>query len=135
MRFFLAVSASILNARLTLSARSSSTELEAVLASPPSFFKRSMTSALSTPRSRASWKTRTLCIHVTPAFPAAFRRRRRFRLRRGFGRRLLGGRALGLQAGRLFGVALVPFGLGMRRRFPDLLDRLRPDALDGLQLF
>src|SRR5262249_3580956 len=54
--------ASILTALLSLSAVSSSTELLAVFTSTPSLFKRSMTSRLEIPRSRASWKTLTFTI-------------------------------------------------------------------------
>src|SRR5512132_3415419 len=48
--------------RRSLSAVSSSTELEAVFASTPSFFRRSMTSWLVSFRSRASVKTLTFPI-------------------------------------------------------------------------
>src|SRR5262245_26750036 len=64
MRFLRAVWASILRARFILSAVSSSTELEAVLASMPSFLRRSMTSWLESPRSRASWKILTFPIRL-----------------------------------------------------------------------
>src|SRR5258706_14235974 len=75
MRFFLAVSWSILKARLSLSAVSSSTELLAVLTSKLSRLRRSMTSALSMPRSRASWKTRTLCISLLTSLDTCGRAR------------------------------------------------------------
>src|SRR6185503_9401783 len=64
MRFLRAVSASILSARFSLSAVSSSMELEAVFTSTPSFRRRSMTSWLESPRSRASWKTLTFPIRL-----------------------------------------------------------------------
>src|SRR5262245_38717618 len=139
MRFFLAVSWSILKARLSLSAVSSSIELLAVLTSTPSFLRRSITSALVAPRSRASWKTRTLCIMLVPLG----------------GGRLCGGRlgrsvpfagrglALGLRLGRgarrreprrLLGVTLVPHRLRSQRRLAQLLGGLRADALDALKV-
>src|SRR5260221_8411713 len=83
MRRLRVVSWSILSARLSLSAVSSSTELDAVLASTPSFLRRSMTSWLGRLRSLASWKTLTFPIRLTPLRPV------RHALRRGF-RRLLG---------------------------------------------
>jgi hypothetical protein len=49
----------------SLSAVSSSTELEAVFTSTPSFFRRSMTSWLESFRSRASPKTLTFAIRPT----------------------------------------------------------------------
>src|SRR5215475_2796703 len=66
MRRFRAARASILSARLSLSAVSSSTELEAVFTSIPSFLSRSMTSWLERLRSLASWKTLTLTIRLSP---------------------------------------------------------------------
>src|SRR6185503_17447734 len=60
------VRASILRARFSLSAVSSSTELLAVLTSIPSFFRRSMTSWLERFRSLASWKTLTFSIRLSP---------------------------------------------------------------------
>src|SRR6185295_7364555 len=126
MRFLREVNASILSARLSLSAVSSSTELEAVLTSIPSFLRRSITSWLERFRSLASWKTLTFPIRLPSlarVFPHglahrgrfAFRRRRHrgrgcVRLRRA--RRLLGRR------GRL----------GVRRR---LLLRLPPRLFLG----
>src|SRR5262245_38518183 len=65
MRRLREVRASILTALLSLSAVSSSTELLAVFTSTPSLFKRSMTSWLEIPRSRASWKTLTFTIRLT----------------------------------------------------------------------
>src|SRR5712692_5200202 len=120
MRRFRAVKASILRARFSLSAVSSSTELEAVLTSIPSFLRRSITSWLERLRSLASWKTLTFPIRLpslarvgSRAFAdrrrLAFRRRRfrgrgRLRLRRRRGR-LLGGRGrLGLRRGLLLGL-------------------------------
>src|SRR5688572_21908859 len=64
MRRLRAVRASILSARFSLSAVSSSIELLAVLASAPSFFSRSMTSWLERFRSLASWKTLTFPIRL-----------------------------------------------------------------------
>src|SRR5262245_46954432 len=157
MRFLRAVRASILRARFSLSAVSSSTELEAVLASMPSFLRRSMTSWLESPRSRASWKILTFPIRL-PSIALGLRHGGGLGLRLdrlaarglgvrglrcsglglcglrssglgGVGRRLLlgeaarlflggllRGEALGLQAGRLLGVALVPLLLGDRGR-------------------
>src|SRR5919108_1669215 len=101
--------ASILRARLSLSAVSSSTELLAVLTSTPSFFKRSMTSWLVRPRSLASWKTLTFTIRL-PSLPRRFpgTLAYRGRLRLGLRLRLLrsgclferGGRVL--RGGRVF---------------------------------
>src|SRR5215216_2368396 len=65
MRLLRVVSWSILSARRSLSAVSSSMELLAVLTSIPSFFKRSITSWEERPRSRASWKTLTFPIRLT----------------------------------------------------------------------
>src|SRR6185295_19996602 len=65
MRFLRAVRLSILMARFSLSAVSSSTEELAVLASAPSFLRRSITSWLERFRSLASWKTLTLPIRLT----------------------------------------------------------------------
>src|SRR6185295_2498687 len=161
MRFFRAVNASILRARLSLSAVSSSTELEAVLRSIPSFLRRSITSWLERFRSLASWKTLTFPIRLPSlarVFPHglahrgrfAFRGRGRFGLRSRLllrrrlllrlpprlflGRGLLGRQALRLLAGRLLGVAAVPFLLGDGGRLADLLRGLVPDALDRGQL-
>src|SRR5262249_53668639 len=66
MRRFRLARASILRARFSLSAVSSSTELEAVFTSIPSFLSRSMTSWLERLRSLASWKTLTLTIRLSP---------------------------------------------------------------------
>src|SRR5262245_50625102 len=66
MRRFREARASILRARFSLSAVSSSTELEAVFTSIPSFLSRSMTSWLERLRSLASWKTLTLTIRLSP---------------------------------------------------------------------
>src|SRR6185369_119811 len=141
MRRLRVVSRSIFSARLSLSAVSSSTELDAVLASTPSFLRRSMTSWLGRFRSLASWKTLTFPIRLTPLRPVRHALRGGFRrlfgsaLRRGhfgllrllglgllFGQtalffRLLGGQplrldALGLGARRFLRVLLVPFRLG-----------------------
>src|SRR5688572_3835864 len=71
MRRLRAASASILSARLSLSAVSSSTELLAVLASDPSFLSRSMTSWLERFRSLASWKTLTFPIRLPSLRPLA----------------------------------------------------------------
>src|SRR6185436_10338831 len=119
MRRLRVVSRSIFSARLSLSAVSSSTELDAVLASTPSFLRRSMTSWLGRFRSLASWKTLTFPIRLTPLRPVRHALRGRFRrlfghaLRRGrlralrtLGRRLFRGRGLGLLGqGLLFGQA------------------------------
>src|SRR5688572_27524391 len=76
MRRLRLVRASILRARLSLSAVSSSMELEAVLTSTPSFFSRSMTSWLERSRSLASWKTLTFNIRLPSlARPLAGHRR------------------------------------------------------------
>src|SRR6185369_525910 len=138
MRRLRVVSRSIFSARLSLSAVSSSTELDAVLASTPSFLRRSMTSWLGRFRSLASWKTLTFPIRLTPLRPVRHALRGGFRrlfgsaLRRGrlgrlglgllFGQtalffRLLGGQplrldALGLGPRRFLRVLLVPFRLG-----------------------
>src|SRR5262249_35807181 len=69
MRRLRVVSWSILSARLSLSEVSSSTELDAVLTSTPSFLRRSMTSWLWRFRSLASWKTLTFPIRLTPLRP------------------------------------------------------------------
>src|SRR5687768_14555304 len=75
MRRLRDVRASILRARFSLSAVSSSIELLAVLASTaPSFFSRSMTSWLERFRSLASWKTLTFPIRL----PSVIRDRHRF---------------------------------------------------------
>src|SRR6185295_13129287 len=145
MRFLREVSASILRARFSLSAVSSSTELLAVLTSIPSFLRRSMTSWLGSPRSRASWKTLTLSIRLPPLdrpftaghgrrgfalFARGFGLRRRcgshgFRFRRrclGFRRRcgFLGGDAVRLGLSRFLGVARVPLRLGENGRLANL---------------
>src|SRR5687768_17278918 len=141
MRRLRDVRASILRARFSLSAVSSSIELLAVLASTaPSFFSRSMTSWLERFRSLASWKTLTFPIRLPSVLRnrdrlvrGRFRFRRRlrpvvrlrFRLLLGelrFGQAavffgLLEGealrlRALGLLARQLLGVAAVPVHLG-----------------------
>src|SRR4051812_13312567 len=66
MRRLRDVRASILSARFSLSAVSSSIELLAVLASTaPSFFSRSMTSWLERFKSLASWKTLTFPIRLS----------------------------------------------------------------------
>src|SRR5687768_12147185 len=71
MRRLRDVRASILSARFSLSAVSSSIELLAVLASTaPSFFSRSMTSWLERFKSLASWKTLTFPIRL----PSVIRR-------------------------------------------------------------
>src|SRR4026207_1549973 len=96
MRRLRVVSRSIFSARLSLSAVSSSTELDAVLASTPSFLRRSMTSWLGRFRSRASWKTLTFPIRLTPLRPVGHALRGRVRrplaraLRRGRPRRRAG---------------------------------------------
>src|SRR6185295_19756058 len=85
MRFLREVNASILSARLSLSAVSSSTELEAVLRSIPSFLRRSITSWLERFRSLASWKTLTFPIRLPSlarVLPRAFPNRRGLALRR-----------------------------------------------------
>src|SRR6188768_632505 len=66
MRRLREVSASILKARFSLSAVSSSTELEAVFTSTPSLRSRSTTSWLERLRSLASWKTLTFVIRRSP---------------------------------------------------------------------
>src|SRR3954471_16283645 len=130
---------------------SSSTELDAVLTSMPSFLRRSMTSWLGRPRSLASWKTLTFPIRLTPLRPVGHdltRRLRRLlergvRLRRRLGgrclvslRRLLGGRLLLGQAPlllrllgghtlRLHALRLHPLGLEARRFLRVLLVPLR----------
>src|SRR5258705_401579 len=112
MRRLREVSWSIFSARLSLSAMSSSTELDAVLTSMPSFLRRSMTTWLGRCRSIASWKTLTFPIRFTPLRPV------RHALRGGF-RCLLGS---GFRCGRLFafrGCALD--GRALRRRGLGLL--------------
>src|SRR5688572_16397598 len=75
MRRLRDVRASILSARFSLSAVSSSIELLAVLASTaPSLFSRSMTSWLERFKSLASWKTLTFPIRL----PSVIRDRNRF---------------------------------------------------------
>src|SRR5258708_3629822 len=111
MRFFRLVRASIFRARFSLSAVSSSTELDAVFTSTPRRLRRSMTSWLVRFRSLARWKTLTLTIRLPSltrplAGGRALRlrpgRRRRLRARRLFGRCLLGRPLLGrLLLGRL----------------------------------
>src|SRR5512144_703935 len=90
--------------RRSLSAVSSSTELEAVFASTPSFFRRSMTSWLVSFRSRASVKTLTFPIRRILLCPLGTPPWRRgclgsFRLNRGRGRGCRAG--LGFRGGRL----------------------------------
>src|SRR5687768_8083905 len=101
MRRLREVRASILRARLSLSAVSSSIELEAVLTSTPSFFSRSMTSWLGRSRSLASWKTLTLSIRLPSlARPVAgYRRCHGFDL--GLGRLVPRRPILGLRGGVL----------------------------------
>src|SRR5262245_18267790 len=124
---------SILIARFSLSAVSSSTEELAVLASAPRFLRRSITSWLERFTFLASWKTLTLPIRL-PLLARLLRRPclgHRHRLARlalgGSGRRLLGresgllGRALRLDAGVLLRVPRVPVHLGQGRRLADLL--------------
>src|SRR3954463_12425966 len=109
MRRFRVVSWSILSARLSLSAMSSSTELDAVLTSMPSFLRRSMTSWLGRPRSLASWKTLTFPIRLPPWRPVGHDLTRRLRrlLERGVRlRRRLGGRCL-VSLRRLLGGGLL----------------------------
>src|SRR5687767_8054063 len=99
MRFLRAVSWSIFRARRSLSAVSSSTELLAVLTSSPSFLRRSITSWLERPRSRASWKTLTFPIRLTSLaglLRALHHRRRLAGERRFVGRRIVG-RGFGLR--------------------------------------
>src|SRR4030095_5823650 len=162
MRRLRVVSWSILNARLSLSAVSSSTELEAVFTSTPSLRRRSMTSWLERLRSLASWKTLTFVIRLSPFARLARSHARhlarvlfrRHTLRRALGRRLdrrglvlrrrlLGGSFLDgglrlllrlLVAGGLLGVAAVPLDLGFDRGLADLLGGLGPDALDRAQV-
>src|ERR1041384_2198069 len=105
MRRFRVVSWSILSARLSLSAVSSSTELDAVLASTPSFLRRSMTSWLGRFRSRASWKTLTFPIRLTPLRPVRHALRGWFR--RLFGSALRRGRLGRLRLLRLLGLGLL----------------------------
>src|SRR4029450_5823215 len=115
MRRLRVVSWSIFSARLSLSAVSSSTELDAVLASTPSFLRRSMTSWLGRFRSLASWKTLTFPIRLTPLRPVRHALRGGFRpllghaLRRGLV--ALRGRALGRRAFRRLGLRLLGQGL------------------------
>src|SRR5688500_15078596 len=106
------VRASILSARFSLSAVSSSIELLAVLASAePSFFSRSMTSWLERFRSLASWKTLTFAIRLPSVIRDrnrlvrgrfSFRRRCSTAVRLRF--RLLRGQLLLGQAAVLFGL-------------------------------
>src|ERR1043166_587304 len=110
MRRLRVVSRSILSARLSLSAVSSSTELDAVLASTPSFLRRSMTSWLGRFRSLASWKTLTFPIRLTPLRPV--RHALRGGLRRLFGNALRRGRLLARSGGALGGRAFRGLGLG-----------------------
>src|SRR5262245_64404422 len=111
MRFFRVVSWSIFRARRSLSAVSSSTELLAVLTSSPSFLRRSTTSWLDRPRSRASWKTLTFPIRLpSPGRTLGCRG-------------LHGARLLGLRPCRLFGSLLRLFG-GPLRFFGGPLGRL-----------
>src|SRR5688500_13155492 len=141
MRRLRDVRASILSARFSLSAVSSSIELLAVLASAPSFFSRSMTSWLERFKSLASWKTLTFPIRLSSVIRHIGRAARRLRARdrqglvRGLPRRrrfravvrlrlrlLLGELRLG-QAALLLGLlggealGLHPLGLHPRRRF------------------
>src|SRR5437867_7819509 len=124
MRFLRDVNASILRARFSLSAVSSSTELEAVLTSMPSFLRRSMTSWLERLRSLASWKTLTFPIRLPSLALArcralAHRRRLAFRGRRLHGRRRFRrrfpgrGRRLGVGGRLLLGLP-ARFFLGRR---------------------
>src|SRR5215475_9643812 len=122
--------------RRSLSAVSSSTELEAVFTSTPSFFRRSMTSWLESLRSRASPKTLTFAIRPSLLRYMLGRRRGRLGRRFGFGPRALRGGLLGrgLFGGEALGlvrrVAVVPFRLGEARGLANLLDRLRAHALE-----
>src|SRR6185436_21090264 len=128
MRRLRVVSRSIFSARLSLSAVSSSTELDAVLASTPSFLRRSMTSWLGRFRSLASWKTLTFPIRLTPLRPV------RHALRRGF-RRLLGNAfRRGRRPFRGLGLGLLGQGLllGQAPLFLRLL-RGQPLGLDALR--
>src|SRR5260370_6116925 len=112
MRFLRMVRASIFRARFSLSAVSSSTELDAVFTSTPRRLRRSMTSWLVRFRSLARWKTLTLTIRL-PSLTRPLARGRDLRLRPRrprllrarwlFGRCLLGPLLLGrLFLGRLF---------------------------------
>src|SRR5262249_1079535 len=140
MRFLRVVSASILSARRSLSAVSSSTELLAVLTSIPSLCRRSITSWLERPRSRASWKTLTFPIRLTSlgGLLGALHDGRFLGLGGLFGGGLrlfrLSGAVAGGQARGFLGVALVPADLGRRRR---LAQGLGPpvEALDPGQVF
>src|SRR6266571_4685002 len=139
MRRLRAVRASILSARFSLSAVSSSTELEAVFTSTPSFFRRSMTSWLEMFRSLARLKTLTLTIRLPSLARLVARARRRFALggpdgrdgnlgfagRFGRGRRLsLGLRGLlGGQPLRLHSFRLLPLRLHALRLHPLRLRR------------
>src|SRR5262249_2979729 len=134
MRRLRVVSWSILSARLSLSEVSSSTELDAVLTSMPSFLRRSMTSWLERFRSLASWKTLTFPIRLTPLRPFRHglagrlrglergrrRRRRRLRARHRVRLRARGGL---LGSGLLLGGGLLPGG-GLLLAQPPLLLRL-----------
>src|SRR5437870_7832664 len=116
MRRLRAVRASILRARFSLSAVSSSMELEAVFTSTPSFFRRSMTSWLERSRSLASWKTLTFSIRLPSLARTLPRGHRRHRLAFGLGLRLARGpRGLGRRLLLARGLALRR--LGRRRRF------------------
>src|SRR6186997_736978 len=138
MRRLRDVSKSILSARLSLSAMSSSTELDAVLTSMPSFLRRSMTSWLGRFRSLASWKTLTFPIRLTPLRPVRHARGGfRCLLRSGFRcGRLFAFRGCAL-AGRAFrrrGLGLLGQGLllGQAAIFLRLL-RGQPLGLDALR--
>src|SRR6185436_14581449 len=136
MRRLRAARASILSARLSLSAVSSSTELEAVFTSTPSFFRRSMTSWLERFRSLASWTTLTFTIRLPS--PRRFPGRLAHRgclclgLRALRSDRLLGGARLDLRAlrfrggqgGLLGGLRGEPFGLHALRLLPGRLLRV-----------
>src|SRR6185436_1269911 len=118
MRRLRAVRASILRARFSLSAVSSSMELEAVLTSTPSFLSRSMTSWLGRSRSLASWKTLAFSIRLPSLARPLPRGHRRHRLALGLGVRFARGRGVrslvfrGLLARR----RLAQRGLGRFRR-------------------
>src|SRR5687768_3721139 len=126
MRRLRLVRASILRARFSLSAVSSSIELEAVLTSTPSFFSRSMTSWLGRSRSLASWKTLTFSIRL----PSLARP-----VPRGHGRHLALGLGLGfrLAARRLGGRFVLGGFLARRFRACGLFARRLPSGLRGLR--